>query len=488
MPRYRSVLHCLSRFSRRYAPESTRFCTSSNDVISLMESDLCTREDLVRRVKAPETTRLGRIATWGIAPSNAIVLILLGDLWLYLATAHDPQTESMTTTIHGAGVASLHSAEHRRAILQRRFNDRPLLVFWELTKACDLACRHCRADAQRNASLGELTTAEGYQIIDELSQFASPRPILILTGGDCLKRPDLLELIDYAKRASLPVALAPSVTPLLTPDTMREWRDHGVTTASISLDGKDEQTHDGVRGVSGHFSATMTTLSALKDAGFTVQINTTIMAGNVEQLADIAAILVAQNIDIWEVFFLVATGRGTEVGATTPQQNEDVCHFLVDASRYGVTVRSVEGPFLRRVTQQRHEGVTGPRTGQLYERLRQRLLYVLGDPTHDPCVPSAATRDGNGIVFVSATGDVYPSGFLPHALGNVRESSLIALYRNAPLMVSIRDADFHGTCGRCSFKRLCGGSRSRAFATTGDALGSDPACVMVRTPVPSRTQ
>ena len=389
------------------------------------------------------------------------------------------KTASMPVTELDARRVELHVGDHRREVMQRRFNDRPLLVFWEMTKACDLACAHCRADAQRDPSPCELSTDEGRRLIDELAELASPRPILILTGGDCLKRDDLLDLIDYARSHSVPVALAPSVTPLLTPERMRELREHGIKTVSISLDGMDAATHDAVRGVAGHFDNTMTTLHQLKDAGFTVQINTTVMARNVEQMADIAQLLHQHHIDIWEVFFLISTGRGTDVNASTPQQNEDICNFLVDASRYGFTVRSVEGPFLRRVNQQRHEGVQGPPTSDLYSRLRSRLRGLLGDPTHDVCAPSAATRDGNGIVFIGATGDVYPSGFLPLALGNLRRSSLIALYRDTPLMRAIRDAAFLGVCGDCTFRQLCGGSRSRAFATTGDALASDPACVLV---------
>jgi radical SAM protein with 4Fe4S-binding SPASM domain len=220
-------------------------------------------------------------------------------------------------------------------------------------------------------------------------------------------------------------------------------------------------------------------LAQLKDAGFTVQINTTVMARNVEQMADIARLLHEHHIDIWEVFFLISTGRGTDVNASTPQQNEDICHFLVDASQYGFTVRSVEGPFLRRVNQQRHEGVSGPATTDLYERLHVRLRELLGEPTHDVCAPSAATRDGNGIVFIGATGDVYPSGFLPLPLGNLRNASLIDIYRDTPLMRAIRDAAFIGVCGECTFRQLCGGSRSRAFAASGDPLESDPACVLV---------
>ena len=406
-----------------------------------------------------------------------------GDQRPYGLVRPSAETVGMSTTFHDASRVEIHAGDHRREILQRRFNDRPLLVFWEMTKACDLACFHCRADAQHEPSECELSTEEGRGMIDELAQLASPRPILILTGGDCLKRPDLLTLIDYARSVSVPVALAPSVTPLLTLERMHELREHGIKTVSISLDGMDAATHDAVRGVPGHFDATMTTLGQLKDAGFTVQINTTVMARNVEQLADIAQLLHQHHLDIWEVFFLIPTGRGTDVNASTPQQNEDICNFLVDASQFGFTVRSVEGPFLRRVNQQRHEGVPGPATSHLYDRLHSRLRDLLGEPTHDVCAPSAATRDGNGIVFVGAAGDVYPSGFLPLSLGNLRHGSHIDIYRDTPLMKDIRGAQFHGVCGSCSFKQLCGGSRSRAYAASDDPLGSDPACVLVSQPL-----
>ena len=396
---------------------------------------------------------------------------------------HRPtETVGVTLVQNDARPKTADRAAGRLEIMQRRFTDRPLLVFWEVTTACDLACLHCRANAQPAARRDELSNEEGHHLIDELSQLSSPRPILILTGGDCLKREDLLDLVDYARAASVPVALAPSVTALLTPERMRELHDHGVRTVSISLDGSDASTHDAVRGVAGHFDSTLTTVRELKDAGFSVQINTTVMARNVEQLADLAALLEDLRVDIWEVFFLISTGRGSDINASTPQQNEDISHFLVDASRYSFTVRTVEGPFFRRVRQQRAEGVSGPATSDLYDRLHTRLEELLGEPTRDVCAPSAATRDGNGIIFVGASGDVYPSGFFPLSLGNLRRTSLIDIYRVSPILRAIRDAAFHGVCGDCAYRRLCGGSRSRAYAATGDPLASDPACLLVSPP------
>ncbi len=358
-----------------------------------------------------------------------------------------------------------------------RFEDRPLLVFWETTTACDLACRHCRASAQPDPGAGQLTTEEGRALIDDLARLGRPRPILILTGGDCLKREDLLELVAHAERLAVPVALAPSVTPQLADPVLLAVRAHGVTTMSLSLDGATAATHDAVRGIAGHFDATVEAIARLKGHGSTVQVNTTVMGPNLEELADVAATIHDLGVDIWEVFFLIATGRGTDVPETSAIQNEDVCEFLVDASRYGMTVRTVEAPFFRRVALARRSAP--PDGGALYRRLRTRLVDRLGEPALPVRAPSAATRDGKGVIFVAANGDVFPSGFMPLKLGNVREQRLVDVYRDHPLLRAIRAAEFVGPCGGCAHAELCGGSRARALAATGDPLGSDPGCLLV---------
>ena len=369
-----------------------------------------------------------------------------------------------------------------RVAARRHFDDRPLLVFWEMTKACDLSCFHCRASAQPEPDRDELSDAEGRALVDELASMGRPRPILILTGGDCLKRADIIDLVTYASECGVPVAVAPSVTAQLTDATLHALRQHGVKTVSLSLDGASAKTHDDVRGVPGHFNDTLKAVTSLKRCGFTVQINTTVMAPNLEELADIAVLMQELGVDIWEVFFLIATGRGTEVIASSPRENEDICNFLVDASRYGFTVRTVEAPFFRRVVAQRRDRVGGPAatgsTGSLYARLRDRLVSQLGEPNGPARTTTAATRDGKGIIFVAANGDVYPSGFLPVRLGNVRTQSLADIYRCNPLLRQIRNAAFKGTCGACEHAQLCGGSRARAFATTGDPLESDPGCLV----------
>jgi len=361
---------------------------------------------------------------------------------------------------------------------EARFSDRPLLVFWEMTKACPLACFHCRANAQLVGDPDELSTSEGRQLIDELAAWGRPRPILILTGGDCLMRHDLTELARYAHEQNVPVAIAPSVSPRLAQSTLLDLRDAGVSSASLSLDGASAATHDNVRGIPGHFAQTLDAIDLLKSCGYSVQINTTVMPTNVRELADVAALLHDHDVDVWEVFFLITTGRGSDVVATTAEENEDVCHFLVDASRYGFTVRTVEAPFFRRVARERRLDDATP-SRLLYEELRDRLITLLGPASAPVKAPSAATRDGKGIIFVAANGDVFPSGFLPVRLGNVRSAKLADVYREHHLLRSIRDATFSGPCGCCELSDHCGGSRSRAFAQYDDPLASDPGCVLV---------
>lgn len=362
------------------------------------------------------------------------------------------------------------------------FNQRPILVFWETTRACLLACQHCRAEAIDKPLPGELTPDEGIAFIDSLTGFGARPPVLILTGGDVLMRKDIFDLVKYARSQSVPVGLSPSVTPLVTQEALQKMRELSVKSVSISLDGADAATHEGIRGVDGHFAKTMEVLDMMVREGFTVQVNTTVMRDNVEQLADIAALLKEVGVPIWEVFFLIKVGRGMDVHELTPWENEDVSQFLFDASRYNLLVRTVEGPFFRRVAAWRKEiaADVDPAThfglSPLYTRLVERLGERLGEPGPVAHAQTAGTRDGKGIIFVGYDGDVYPAGFMPMKLGNVRERSIVDIYRDDPTLIAIRNAEFTGRCGACEFRDLCGGSRARAFASYGDPFAEDPAC------------
>jgi radical SAM protein len=355
------------------------------------------------------------------------------------------------------------------------FSRRPMLVFWEVTRACLLACKHCRASATEGALPGELTTAEGFDLIDQVAGFGRPFPILVLTGGDCLLRPDLFDLVEHATDLGVPVALSPSVTPSLTPEMIDRMVASGVKAVSISLDGSGPATHDGVRGIPGHFEDTIKAITALSEAGLTVQVNTTVMRANVDELADVADLISRAGAHIWEVFFLVQVGRGVATDAVSPDEHEDICHFLYDASQHGFIVRTVEAPFFRRVVSRRRAGDPAPAT-ELYQRLSGRLTELMGPEVGRPRAQTASTRDGKGILFVAHDGEVNPAGFLPEPLGNVRAEPIAKIYRNDLLLRRIRAADFTGRCGRCEYADLCGGSRARAYAASGDPLGEDPAC------------
>lgn len=355
---------------------------------------------------------------------------------------------------------------------------RPLLLFWEATRACGLACRHCRAEAQPEPLPGELTGDEARSLVASLASFGRPAPILVVTGGEALERPDLSELVGEARALGVHVALSPSVTPLLTPERLAPLWALGVRRVSVSLDGATPETHEGIRGVPDHFAATVTAIRMLRSLGFTVQVNTLVARETVEELPGVAEIVARSGATAWELFFLVHVGRGTALAGLTPEDNEDVCHFLYDASAYGFAVRTVEAPFFRRVTATRDAGRPFA-AGLLYGRLSTDLRARLGAPATRPRAHTRSTRDGGGILFVSHAGDVFPSGFLPLVLGNVRWNDLATLYREHPLLQEIRSGRFEGRCGDCEFVDLCGGSRARAYATSGDPLGEDPACPYV---------
>ncbi len=364
-----------------------------------------------------------------------------------------------------------------------RYEQAPHLVFWETTKACSLACRHCRASAQKTALPGELTHDEGIALLDEIAAMPAPRPIVVFTGGDCFEREDLYELVSHATQSGLRVGVAPSVTPRLTREAMTGLFERGVRSVSISLDGSNATSHDSLRGIPGHFDDTLAALAMLVEMGFRLQVNTTVMRRNAHELADIARLIENLGVAIWEVFFLVGVGRGTEIEEVSAEDAEDVCHFLVDVTNRGMTVRTVEAPFFRRVQAERLElAADDPASAFSLGHLYRDLSAKLGERRADVRGQSAtlATGDGRGIVFVGYDGSVHASGFLPVTLGNVRERLLSEIYLDSELLTSLRAGDLHGVCGQCAYARLCGGSRARAYARTGDVLGDDPACVRTR--------
>lgn len=358
--------------------------------------------------------------------------------------------------------------------------DRPFLVIWEVTRACQLACAHCRATSIPDRDPDELTTAEGRAMLDDIAAWGPPRQIVVLTGGDPFQRDDLAELVRHGASTGLSMALAPSVTPRLTRDALGELREAGARAVSLSLDGASAATHDGFRGVDGVFDATWPAGHAVVELGMRLQVNTTVTRTNVSELPAMLQQVVEVGTGLWSVFFLVKTGRGTDLDALMPHEVEDVIHWLHDISHH-LPVKTTEAPYYRRVAIQRsHPEARKPgRRGPVWEDLTARTREVLGTGGGERRArPPMDVNAGRGFVFVDHLGIVQPSGFLPIPVGSVRERPLREIYRDAPLLRALRDpARFGGRCGRCEYREVCGGSRSRAFAATGDPLAEDPTCV-----------
>jgi len=359
------------------------------------------------------------------------------------------------------------------------YSTKPIFVCWETTKSCLLSCRHCRATAIRNSLPGELDHETGIRLIDQLLEFGEPYPALLLTGGDPLMRADVFDLLSHAKDKGIYTAVAASVTPLLTREKLELMRDLGVEIISVSMDGASAEIHDKIRDIPGTWRATLDAIEMSTSCGMRLQVNTTVMKSNLRDLADIFHLARERGSVAWEVFFLIRTGRGSSLENPEPSECEEVAHFLYDATRYGIPVRTSEGPHFRRVYLERQKGGLAPR-GELYAHLSRRLRELEGEPKTTPSLRINATGDGKGIIFIGHDGEVHPSGFLPLSLGNVKETTLKTIYMTHPLLVGIRNpANLKGRCGACEHKVICGGSRSRAWAEFEDPYQEDPACPYV---------
>jgi radical SAM protein len=356
-------------------------------------------------------------------------------------------------------------------------NEQPFIVIWEVTRACQLACVHCRADAIPHRDPLELSTADGERLLTELAAFGRPRPLVVLTGGDPLERPDLTDLVAYGTARGLSVALSPSVTPRLTGPALAGLAAAGAKAISLSLDGATAAAHDRFRRVDGVFAATIAAIGTIRELGLRLQINTTVTADNAGELPDILRLAVGARAGLWSVFFLVPTGRGTGLRPLSAADTEDVLHWLYDVSRV-IAVKTTEAPHFRRVALQRAAGVPPPAPGALGRRLRAATAGLAGEQSRQrPRRPPIDVNSGRGFAFVDHRGTVYPSGFLPVPVGSVRERPFTVIYRDAPLLRALRDPSaLGGRCGACEFRDVCGGSRSRAYADSGDPLAEDPSC------------
>lgn len=359
--------------------------------------------------------------------------------------------------------------------LNKPFSEKPVLVFWETTRACLLSCVHCRASAIREPLPGELTTEEGVRLIDQVASFGKPSPIIVFTGGDPLLRGDLFELLSYAANAGVRFAVSPAVTELLSYDTLKRIKAAGVSAVSVSLDGASAQTHDSIRRIEGTYQRTIQAVKDAVSAGLNIQVNTAVMKSNYTELPQLFHLIRTLGVKTWELFFLVKVGRGSGVDDLTPEEYESACNFLYDASFYGLMIRTVEAPFIRRVAKERLNSGDYWNTEE-YHKLRTELLRTEGEPVGHSTIGPRGTLDGDGIVFVGYDGTISPGGLVPIGIGNVKRDSLVSVYRDSELLRNIRSRKMSGPCGMCNFIEMCGGSRARAYSYHADPLSSDPAC------------
>jgi radical SAM protein len=349
------------------------------------------------------------------------------------------------------------------------FNQRPFIAIWEVTQACDLACVHCRASAQPERHPEELTTDEGKRLIDQIA--AMKVPVFVLTGGDPIKRPDLFELIDHARSAGVRVSLTPSATPLLTRDVVARLKQAGLARLAVSMDGACAETHDAFRGMSGSFARTLDAVRWANEVELPVQINTTFSRRNIGEIDAIVALMEKLRITLWSVFFLVPTGRGKLNDLLSAEEFEGVFAKLYGLAKTATfDIKTTEAQHYRRFVLQRN--VAARKVGEPEAQVRVSSDEIGRAPR--------GLNDGKGFVFISHTGEVFPSGFLPVAAGNIREESLDAIYRESPLFRALRDTSrLEGKCGACEFKEICGGSRARAYALTGNPHGEEPCCAHI---------
>jgi AdoMet-dependent heme synthase len=381
------------------------------------------------------------------------------------------------------------------------FDESPFLAIWEVTQSCDLACKHCRAAAQPLPHPDQLTHAEGMALIDQIAEMHIP--IFVFTGGDPLKREDLFELIRYAASKNVHVAVTPSATPLLTREAIFKMKEAGLVRLGISLDGSTPEIHDAFRGLPGAWARTIQAIEWANEAGIPIQVHSTISRHNVNDLDNLCSLFERLAIVMWNVFFLVPVGRGQLDDLLSGEEFEQVFGKIYELSRRAnFQIKTTEAMHYRRYLLQHnleerrmghgHGHPDAALKGHNFSRAENAFVknegasaprYEAGAPSADAATRNRAwatrrVNDGKGFVFISHMGNVYPSGFLPIHAGNIRETPLAEIYRNAPIFKALRDTSrLEGKCGACEFKEICGGSRARAYALTGDPLAQEPCCI-----------
>jgi radical SAM protein with 4Fe4S-binding SPASM domain len=329
------------------------------------------------------------------------------------------------------------------------YDDCPAVAVWEMTRACSVSCKNCRAERDPLPDCAELTTARAKALLDELAQAGVP--CVVFSGGDPARRPDVVELVVYGRRQGLAVVLALSATPLSTTRFVRRLADAGLARLAMRLDGHDAASHDGFRGIPGSFEKSLELLGAAQACDVPIEIDTLVHVGSIDHLDDIAALARTRGAILWRVIYSVPS-YDRRHRPWSPAAVEQSLHRLAEiAQRECLAIETLGAPQYRRITSQR------------------------GRPSEPPAAPEVA--DGRGMLFIAYDGSVCPSRALPIVCGNAKAKSPIDIYQYSPIFRTLRDREaLTGRCGGCEYKHVCGGSRARAYAKTGSLLASDPLC------------
>jgi radical SAM protein len=347
------------------------------------------------------------------------------------------------------------------------FARNPYIVIWEMTRACDLACVHCRAQAIPDRSPDELTTEQARRMLTDVRAFG--RPVVVLTGGDPLKRPDTFELIAHGARLGLRMTMTPSGTPLMNTAALVKAKESGLSRLAVSLDGATAAVHDAFRRVHGSFDWSVKMLTEARRIGLSTQVNSTITKATIGDFDAMAELVGELGVSLWSVFFLVPTGRGRPEDEVTAEDYERVFEKMYALSKTApFDIKSTAAPHYRRYVVQQEKGQ------------KQKMVGPGWNAQDGVGRAARGVNDALGFVFVSHTGEICPSGFLPLSAGNVKRDTLVDAYRKSALFTQLRDVDsVKGKCGMCEYRRVCGGSRARAYAMSGDAMESEPFCSYV---------
>ncbi|HEX7215392.1 MAG TPA: TIGR04053 family radical SAM/SPASM domain-containing protein [Methylomirabilota bacterium] len=377
----------------------------------------------------------------------------------------------------------------------------PFIAIWETTRACALACVHCRAEAIPRRDPEELTTGEGKALLERVAAFGDPPPLVVFTGGDPLRRPDVAELVAYGTRIGLVVSLTPSGTAAATAEKLGALRDAGLARLAVSVDAASAEAHDAFRRVRGSHRNTLRIIAHARALGLPLQINTTVCRQTAGELPALVEQVERFGAVLWALFFLIPIGRARADHGLGAEEIETVLRWAADLQpRVPFGIKTTESPQYHRVVGElAHRSAAGaqtwpPHSPQSVSGLTSRSSPQTWPP-HSPQSVSGLTArshvwpprsslrapravtDGNGFVFVDHVGNICPSGFLPMRAGNVRQDDLVTVYREHPLFLALRDpARLGGRCGRCEWRDRCGGSRARAYAASGDPLAGDPGC------------